>query len=64
MIDCKRNNWSDEVFAESGYCFDLEKQMQSKKQDPETMAKMIAELERMDTDTARQLIDQLRSSAV
>ncbi|AFD07705.1 aspartyl/asparaginyl beta-hydroxylase domain-containing protein [Solitalea canadensis] len=64
VIDCKRNNWSDEVFAESGYCFDLEKQMQSKKQDPETMAKMITELERMDTDTARQLIDQLRSSAV
>lgn len=64
VIDCKRNDWSDRVFAESGYCFETERQMQSEKPDPATLEKMIAELERMDTDTARQLIDQLRNSTV
>lgn len=56
VIDCVRNEWSDALFAEAGYDFSQEK----KGPDKETVLRMIAEFERMDTDVARKLIADLK----
>lgn len=61
VIDCKRNEWSDQVFAQSGYDFNLERKLM--KPDSITRSAMIAELERMGTDTANKLIAELKASA-
>jgi quercetin dioxygenase-like cupin family protein len=57
IIDCNRNEWSDKLFAEAGYDFSLEK----KGPDDETFKRMIAELERMNTETARSMIVKMKS---
>lgn len=59
VIDCKRNAWSDKLFEKIGYDFDFEKSANNT--DPETIERMIAELEKMDTLVARNLIEQLKS---
>ncbi len=58
VIDGLRNDWSDELFGRVGYDFGEE----SRDRSPSAATKwqMITELERMDSDTARQLILQLR----
>jgi hypothetical protein len=55
IMDCNRNEWSDELFAKAGYDFTQEK----KGPDDETLKKMLEELERMNTDTSRKLISEL-----
>ncbi|SFO50753.1 Aspartyl/Asparaginyl beta-hydroxylase [Chitinophaga sp. YR627] len=59
IIDCIRNEWSDQLFAAHGY--DIAATRKSPQMDPATRAAMIAELERMDTDTARALIARLKA---
>jgi quercetin dioxygenase-like cupin family protein len=55
IIDGIRNNWTDQLFAAHGY------DLADKKMDAGVKAQMIAELERMDTDTARNLIASLKA---
>jgi hypothetical protein len=57
IIDCVRNDWSDKLFAEAGYDFTKE----NTGPDEATVSKMIEELERMDTETSRALIAQLKA---
>lgn len=57
IMDCNRNEWSDELFAKAGYDFSLEK----KGPDDETFNRMIAELERLDTETSRNLILKMKN---
>lgn len=58
VIDCIRNEWTDELFATAGYDFEVEKKM--RQPDQRTTLAMIAELERMNTDTARAMITDLK----
>lgn len=58
VIDCLRNAWSDALFAEAGYDFKAETTANALPDD--TKRQMLAELERMDSDAARQLITQLQ----
>ncbi|WP_020602398.1 aspartyl/asparaginyl beta-hydroxylase domain-containing protein [Spirosoma spitsbergense] len=57
VLDCRRNAWSDELFAKAGYDFAAEQR--SQQPSPELTRQIIAELSRHSTDTARQLMDQL-----
>jgi len=57
VLDGLRNPWSDQLFARSGYDFSLEKTIM----DDATFHSMIAELERMNTDTSRSLILKMKS---
>lgn len=59
VIDGIRNQWSDKLFAESGYDFEEEKRR--KDYDNVTKAKMIEELSFMNTDVSRALIAQLKA---
>lgn len=58
IIDCKRNEWSDKLFKETGYDFEYEKKL--KDYDVETKKRMIEELSKMKTETASQLIEKLQ----
>ena len=58
VLDCQRNEWSDALFQEAGYDFEEEKQPQKHQQS--VKIQMIESLELMNTDTARQLIAQLK----
>lgn len=58
IMDCKRNEWSDEIFRRAGYDFEEEKK---KNDHPIAIKKnMIAELSLMNTDTSRQLAEQIK----
>ena len=57
VLDCRRNAWSDDLFARAGYDFAAEQRSQHPS--PELTRQIIAELSRHSTDTARQLIQQL-----
>lgn len=57
ILDCVRNEWSDELFAKAGYDFNLEKTQPDEK----TFNRMIGELERMNTETARNMILKLKT---
>lgn len=59
VIDGLRNAWTDELFGSNGYDLNRDK---TPKYDEKTKLAMIAELERMDTDTARDLIKQLKDT--
>ncbi|ACU63324.1 aspartyl/asparaginyl beta-hydroxylase domain-containing protein [Chitinophaga pinensis] len=59
IMDCIRNEWSDQLFAGHGY--DIATKRKSPQMDPATRTAMIAELERMDTDTTRALIARLKA---
>lgn len=59
IIDGIRNEWTDKLFAEHGY--DLAEKDLKPGYDEATVANMIAELEKMDTDTARDLITGLKT---
>lgn len=58
VIDCKRNTWTDQLFLEAGY--DFEEEQRVLLPDAETIHAMIAELERMDTETSRVMIADLK----
>jgi len=60
VFDCIRNAWTDALFEELGYRFDLEFEKQETLS-KETIAGMISELERQDTDFARQMIQDLKA---
>ncbi|MFN0202687.1 MAG: aspartyl/asparaginyl beta-hydroxylase domain-containing protein [Bacteroidia bacterium] len=59
IIDGIRNEWSDELFKQIGYDFELEKQ--AKQYSPETKKQMLEMLKQMNTVTARKLIEQLEA---
>jgi hypothetical protein len=56
IMDCIRNEWTDKLFAAHG--FDLSEKDQY---DNATKARMIEELEKMDTETARNIIASLKA---
>lgn len=58
VIDCRRNEWSDQLFQRAGYDFAEEKRRNEP--DAQTTMRMIEELERMNTEAARQLIRTLK----
>ena len=58
VIDALRNKWTDEEFSKNGY--DLSEASENKHDDAVNL-QIIAELERMDSDVARQLIKQLQT---
>ena len=58
VIDCRRNAWSDELFRQAGYDFDEETRQASYSLD--TKRRMIDELSRMESASARQLVLQLQ----
>ncbi|WP_019990034.1 aspartyl/asparaginyl beta-hydroxylase domain-containing protein [Rudanella lutea] len=58
VIDGLRNAWTDAWFGQAGYDFDYEARQRDYSLD--TKRRMIAELERQDSDIARQLVAQLR----
>jgi hypothetical protein len=57
VIDCLRNDWSDELFGSIGYDFDTEKK---NKYDLKTKLMMIEQLSLMKTETAENLIAELK----
>ncbi|SHN12667.1 aspartyl/asparaginyl beta-hydroxylase domain-containing protein [Chitinophaga sp. CF418] len=57
IMDCIRNEWTDRLFAAHG--FDLSEEKPS--YDAATKARMIEELEKIDTDIARNLIASLKA---
>jgi Aspartyl/Asparaginyl beta-hydroxylase len=57
VIDCLRNDWSDQLFANFGYDFEEEKKS---KYNQQTKLMMIEQLSLMKTETADNLIRQLR----
>ncbi|WP_443937131.1 aspartyl/asparaginyl beta-hydroxylase domain-containing protein [Pedobacter sp. MW01-1-1] len=59
VIDGLRNEWSDALFQQNGYVIE---QHEVPQYDEQTKQMMIAELEKMDTDAARQLIEQLKAN--
>ncbi|MDQ0639581.1 hypothetical protein QF042_003146 [Pedobacter sp. W3I1] len=58
VIDALRNEWTDRLFEANGY--KLAEENQTQRLDAATALKMIAELEQMDTQVARDLIVQLK----
>jgi mannose-6-phosphate isomerase-like protein (cupin superfamily) len=61
VLDCKRNDWSDKLFAQAGYDFDAE--ARSRRLDRVTRTKVIGQLSEMKTAVADQLIRQLEAQA-
>jgi hypothetical protein len=59
VIDCVRNEWTDELFARAGYDFEEEKRILD--YDVDTKKLMIEELSKMDTDASRQLVSKLNT---
>lgn len=59
VMDCVRNEWSDELFKTLGYNFDLEYDVQETLS-TETIQLMIKELKLQNTPASKQLIEQLK----
>jgi hypothetical protein len=57
VIDCLRNEWSDVLFAQNGYDFEEEKKS---RYDTKTKLLMIEQLSMLKTETAENLIAQLK----
>ena len=55
VIDCLRNEWSDELFEQHGY------RVQEKKMSLDEVRMVIAQLETHQTETANQLIEKLKA---
>lgn len=55
VIDCLRNEWSDQLFEQHGY------QVQEKKMSLDEVRMVIAQLETHQTETANQLIEKLKA---
>lgn len=59
VMDCIRNDWSDDLFKSLGYNFDLEFEVKETLS-PETIKLMIKELELQNTEVSKQLINTLK----
>lgn len=62
IMDCVRNEWTDALFLANAY--DFEPDPLEKEQQKLARALMMAELEKMDTDTARALIANIKKGEV
>ncbi|PWV45365.1 aspartyl/asparaginyl beta-hydroxylase domain-containing protein [Chitinophaga sp. S165] len=60
IMDCIRNEWTDKLFA--SYGFDISEKDPLQQYDAATKAKMIEELEKIDTETARNIIASLKAA--
>jgi hypothetical protein len=58
VIDGKRNAWTDSLFENAGYNFELEKE--ESKLDVHTVREMIAHLSAMNTETSLKMVEDLR----
>jgi hypothetical protein len=58
VMDCARNEWSDDLFEKLGYCFAEEQKPIEYSR--ETKLQMIDALERLDTEASRELLQQLQ----
>lgn len=61
VIDGKRNEWTDAIFAAAGYDFEKEKKMLLPEYDDETLDNMIMGLENIGTSTAKDMIADLKA---
>jgi hypothetical protein len=59
VVDCLRNPWTDRLFKNNGYDFSLDSE-RARSMDKEKTLKVIAELERMNSETSRKLIKDLK----
>ncbi|WP_378179104.1 aspartyl/asparaginyl beta-hydroxylase domain-containing protein [Aquimarina sp. SS2-1] len=59
IMDCIRNEWSDQLFSTIGYDFEFEKR--TVEYDQNTTLRMIEELERMNTEASKEILLSLRS---
>ncbi len=59
VFDCIRNAWTDALFEKMGFRFDLEFEKEHT-YSKETIISMIGELEKQDSDTAREMIEQFK----
>lgn len=57
VMDCLRNDWSNNLFAENGYHFDSENTKPEYSRD--TKLQIIEQLKLMNTETAREMVSQL-----
>ena len=62
IMDCLRNEWTDDFFGQNGYQFEADPI--EKAQAEVTQKLVIEELERMDNDVARALIAKMKSGQV
>lgn len=60
VIDCLRNNWTDELFIAHGY--DTASEQQGQQLDRESTLKVIAELENLNSPASKQLIEDLKKT--
>lgn len=60
VMDGIRNSWTDDLFTAQGY--QLSEKRASESYDAATKSRMIEELEKMNTDAARELIAQLKAA--
>ncbi len=60
VLDCIRNDWSDEIFRSAGYDFEEESKAKTPVYSKETMKRMIEELSRQDNETSSLLIADLQ----
>ncbi len=58
VVDCLRNEWSDALFLECGYNFEVENNQPEYSN--ETKLQMIEQLKLMDTEISREMIAQLQ----
>jgi hypothetical protein len=61
VIDCKRNAWSDGLFASVGYDFEAERRLLEP--DPETKRRIVEALRIMNTETSRAIARDLQHRA-
>lgn len=59
ILDCLRNDWTDKLFRKAGYSFEQEKKDLTKKYDPETKEKIVAELRAINTETSLKLVKEI-----
>lgn len=59
VMDCFRNEWTDDVFKKSGYNFELENMPQE--YDDDTKRAMLEQLKLMNTEASKDLIKKLKS---
>ncbi len=60
VLDCIRNEWSDELFRSAGYDFEEEINARKPVYSKDTLERMIEELSRQDTEGSKALVDDLK----
>lgn len=61
VIDCHRNEWTDQVFGEKGFDFTKDVAAKAIQDSPQELIRTIEELERMGTPTAKEWITKLQA---